>query len=41
VNSDEKSPEFGLFLRDKDGKELVIDKNTGKLAPFDQKGRAP
>ncbi|MDQ7071820.1 MAG: molybdopterin oxidoreductase family protein [Rhodobacterales bacterium] len=41
VNGDEKSPEFGLFLRDKDGKELVIDKNTGKLAPFDQKGVRP
>ncbi|MCR8825094.1 molybdopterin oxidoreductase family protein [Pseudosulfitobacter koreensis] len=41
VNSDEKSPEYGLLLRDPDGKELVIDRNTGKPAPFDQKGVRP
>jgi sulfite dehydrogenase (quinone) subunit SoeA len=41
VNGDEKSPEFGLFLRDKNGKELVIDRATGKLTPFDQPGVKP
>ncbi|MEL6807579.1 MAG: molybdopterin oxidoreductase family protein [Pseudomonadota bacterium] len=41
VNGDEKSPEFGLLLRDDDGKELVIDRATGKLTPFDQKGVKP
>ena len=41
VNSDPNSPEFGLFLRDEDGKEQVIDRATGKLAPFDRKGVQP
>jgi len=41
VNGDEKSPEFGLLMRDDDGKELVIDRATGKLTPFDQKGVKP
>ncbi|MEL6433484.1 MAG: molybdopterin-dependent oxidoreductase, partial [Pseudomonadota bacterium] len=41
VNSDPKSPEFGLLLRDDDGKLLVIDRNAGKLAPYDQKGVRP
>jgi len=41
VNGDEKSPEFGLLLRDDDGKELVMDRATGKLTPFDQKGVKP
>ena len=35
------SAEEGLFLKDKDGKALVIDRNTGKLAPFDGKGVYP
>ena len=34
LNGDEKSPEYGLYLRDEDGKQLVIDRVTGKLAPF-------
>jgi anaerobic selenocysteine-containing dehydrogenase len=34
-------PEQGLFLRDETGKELVIDRNTGKLTPFDQPGVRP
>ncbi|MEM9873207.1 MAG: molybdopterin oxidoreductase family protein, partial [Pseudomonadota bacterium] len=38
VNGDEKSPEFGLLLRDEHGKELVMDRATGKLTPFDRKG---
>ncbi|SMP02726.1 molybdopterin oxidoreductase family protein [Shimia sagamensis] len=33
--------ETGLLLRDDDGKQLVIDRNTGKPAPFDQKGVRP
>jgi sulfite dehydrogenase (quinone) subunit SoeA len=41
VNGDEKSDEHGLFLRDDDGKPLVIDRNTGKLTPFDRKGVRP
>ncbi|MEP2891553.1 molybdopterin oxidoreductase family protein [Tateyamaria sp.] len=41
VNGDEKSPEFGLLLRDDAGKELVIDRATGKLTPFDQKDVQP
>ncbi|MEO0670165.1 MAG: molybdopterin oxidoreductase family protein [Pseudomonadota bacterium] len=41
VNGDEKSPEFGLLLRDADGKELVMDRATGKLTPFDKKGVKP
>ena len=41
VNSDPKSPEYGLLLRDADGKTQVIDRTTGKLTPFDQKGVRP
>ena len=41
INGDEKSPEFGLKLRDETGKELVIDRNTGKPAAFDKKGVKP
>jgi anaerobic selenocysteine-containing dehydrogenase len=41
VNGDEKSPDFGLLLRDDAGKELVMDRETGKLTPFDQKGVKP
>jgi len=41
LNGDETSPEFGLFLRDEDGKPLVIDRNTGKLAAFDTPGIRP
>ncbi len=33
--------ETGLLMRDEDGKELVIDRTTGKLTPFDQKGVQP
>ncbi len=31
----------GLLMRDKDGKELVIDRHTGKLMAFDTKGVLP
>ena len=34
-------PEFGLFLRSPEGKPLVIDRHTGDIAPFDQKGILP
>ncbi|OBY28678.1 molybdopterin oxidoreductase family protein [Leisingera sp. JC1] len=37
----EEGPEKGLFLRDGDGKMLVIDRNTGKLTSFDQPGVRP
>ncbi len=41
VNGDPKSPEFGLFLRDADGKQLVVDRKTGKLTAFDKPGVCP
>ncbi|MEL6566048.1 MAG: molybdopterin oxidoreductase family protein [Pseudomonadota bacterium] len=41
VNGDENAPDFGLLLRDDDGKELVMDRTTGKLTPFDQPGVQP
>ncbi|WP_027257494.1 molybdopterin oxidoreductase family protein [Leisingera aquimarina] len=40
VNAAE-GPDKGLFLRDDDDKMLVIDRNTGKLTPFDQPGVRP
>ena len=41
VNRDSKSPEYGLFLRDDDGKPLVVDRVTSKLTPFDEPGVKP
>ena len=41
VNGDAQSPEFGLFLRDENGKELVIDRQSGKLRAFDEQGVQP
>jgi len=41
LNSDPKSPEYGLQLRDEGGKALVVDRKTGKLTPFDQPGVRP
>jgi len=41
VNADEKSPEYGLYMRDENGKQLVMDRNTGKLAAFDTPGVKP
>ncbi len=41
LNSDENSPEFGLFLRDENGKPQVIDRKTNMLTPFDQPGVCP
>ena len=41
INSDPKSPEHGLLMRDADGKQLVVDSVTGKLGPFDRPGVRP
>ncbi|MFP4404673.1 molybdopterin oxidoreductase family protein [Rhodosalinus sp.] len=41
VNADPRSHEQGLFLRDEDGKPLVLDRRTGKPAPFDAAGVRP
>ncbi|MBV2359562.1 molybdopterin oxidoreductase family protein [Thalassococcus sp. CAU 1522] len=41
VNGDPKSPDFGLFLRDAEGKPQVMDRATGKLEPFDKPGVRP
>ncbi|WP_417726508.1 molybdopterin oxidoreductase family protein [Roseovarius sp.] len=41
VDGDPASPEHGLFLRDADGKPLVIDRKTGKLTAFDKPGVRP
>ena len=41
VDSDPKSETYGLFLRDEEGKELVIDRKTGKPAPVDGEGVQP
>ncbi len=38
VDEDPQSPQQGLFLRDKDGKPLVIDQATGKAVAFDKPG---
>jgi anaerobic selenocysteine-containing dehydrogenase len=38
VNEDEKSPERGLFLRDDDGKPLVLDRDTNKAIAWDTPG---
>jgi anaerobic selenocysteine-containing dehydrogenase len=40
VNAAE-GPEKGLLMRDDEGKMLVIDRNTGKLTPFDKPGVRP
>ncbi|AVO38903.1 molybdopterin oxidoreductase family protein [Pukyongiella litopenaei] len=41
VNGDPGSPDYGLFLRDEAGRELVIDRATGQLAAFDAPGIRP
>jgi len=41
VNDDASSDEYGLILRDEDGKEVVIDRETHQRVPFDQKGVVP
>ena len=41
VNGDPASPEHGLLLRDDDGQMLVIDRATGRPAPWDAPGVRP
>ncbi|MEM9435217.1 MAG: molybdopterin oxidoreductase family protein [Pseudomonadota bacterium] len=41
VNGDPKSEDYGLLLRDKDNKFVVIDRVTGKPAAYDQAGVKP
>ncbi len=41
VNEDPASPQNGLLLRDEHGKPQVIDRRTGKLAPWDGEGVEP
>lgn len=41
VNEDPASPQNGLLLRNEDGKPQVIDRRTGKLAPWDGEGVEP
>ncbi|SFP15150.1 molybdopterin oxidoreductase family protein [Tranquillimonas alkanivorans] len=41
VNEDPASPEHGLLMRTGDGKEMVIDRRTGRPAPYDGKGVRP
>ncbi|MGP6087832.1 molybdopterin oxidoreductase family protein [Antarctobacter jejuensis] len=41
VNGDVSSPDFGLFLRDEDGKPQVLDRATGKLTAWDRPGVKP
>jgi anaerobic selenocysteine-containing dehydrogenase len=41
INSDPKSPEYGLLMRDANGKQLVVDSVSGKLTSFDQPGVQP
>lgn len=41
VNCGEGSPENGLFLRDKDDKPQVLDRNSGRPVAFDTKGIKP
>lgn len=41
VNEDPSSPDHGLFLRDANGKLLVMDRTTGKPMAFDAAGVKP
>ncbi|NAZ38009.1 molybdopterin-dependent oxidoreductase [Rubellimicrobium sp. CFH 75288] len=41
VDEDPASPERGLLLRDGEGRPLVIDRRTGKPAPWDGEGVEP
>jgi len=41
VNEDPASDERGLLLKDSDGQPQVIDRNTGKLAPWNGQGVEP
>ncbi|MCG3266979.1 molybdopterin oxidoreductase family protein [Yoonia sp. I 8.24] len=41
IDQDPKSEQYGLFLRDKNGQPQVIDRRTGKLAPWNGQGVDP
>ncbi len=41
LNEDPKSPQHGLLYKDENGKPQVIDRRTGKLAPWDGEGVEP
>ena len=41
VNEDPNSDQKGLLLKDSDGQPVVIDRNTGKLAPWNGQGVEP
>lgn len=41
VNQDPKSPDYGLFIRDDELRPQVIDRRTGKLAPWNGVGVEP
>ena len=41
LNCNPDSDEYGLLLRDEDGKELVIDRKTDRVVPFDTPGVKP
>ena len=41
INEDEKSDQYGLFLRDDNGQPQVIDRRTGGLAPWNGQGVEP
>ncbi|MBF9047974.1 molybdopterin-dependent oxidoreductase [Rhodobacterales bacterium LSUCC0031] len=41
VDEDPSSPNHGLFLRDANGKPLVMDRATGQPIPFDRSGVRP
>ncbi|WP_353473402.1 molybdopterin oxidoreductase family protein [Salipiger sp. H15] len=41
VDCDPRSADYGLFLRDEEGRPLVIDAATGRTAPWDGEGVMP
>ncbi len=41
VNADPTSPDYGLFIKDSDGCEMVIDRRTGRPAPATDQGVEP
>jgi len=41
LNRDPESPNYGLFLKDPEGRELVIDRRTGQVAPATAPGIEP
>ncbi|KAF0676823.1 molybdopterin oxidoreductase family protein [Profundibacterium mesophilum] len=41
VDADPRSPQFGLLLRGESGRQMVIDRRTGRPADFDAEGVEP